>query len=238
MAGKNKKDEEEIGEITGEIVLKDGYTEGLSALLKIDEAVNVEQDHDANIKAIGFNGKLNVENPSSVDRLWDIDITLSNIEGTDLESGEIKIKELGITDQDNVDSREFQISGEAKNLLLVKEYISTLPNADDILNINDIEADLMRIKEETSGAKAEKFEAEIEEEPEKEEVAEEEEKEEEEKEEDEGDEEEEEEDEDEETDAGVEDYSLESFGISMNILNNVTFSIVIHSLFEKQINDL
>ena len=123
MARKDKKYEEEVDDITGEIVLKDGYTEGLSALLRIDEAVNVEQDHDANIKAIGFNGKLNIENPSSVDRLWDINLILTDIEGINLESNEIKIQELGITDEDNVDSRDFQITGEAQNLLFVKEYI-------------------------------------------------------------------------------------------------------------------
>ena len=209
---------EAYDEDRGGVILKDDNKEGLIALVKLVEEVQVEQDHDANVKVIGFNGNLNVENPSSVDRLWDIDITLSNIEGTNLKSEEINIKELGITDDDNVDSREFQIAGEAKNLLLVKEYISTMPNADDVLNINDIESDLLRIKEEASGAKAEKFEAEIEEEAEPEE--------------------EEEEDEDEETDAGTEDYSLESFGISINTLNTVTFAIGIHSLFEKPITDL
>jgi len=230
---KEKKKEEKptveieaYDEEKGGVILKDDNKEGLIALVKLVEEVQVEQDHDANIKVIGFNGNLNVENPSSVDRLWDIDITLSNIEGTDLESEEIKIKELGITDQDSVDSREFQIAGEAKNLLLVKEYISTLPNADDILNIRDIETDLLRIKEEASGVEAEKFEAEIEEEEEEEEIEEPE------------SEEDEEEDEDEETDAGVEDYSLESFGISINTLNTVTFAIGIHSLFEKPITDL
>jgi len=242
---KEKKKEVEKGKPTieieaydeekGGVILKDDNKEGLIALVKLVEEVQVEQDHDANVKAIGFNGKLNVENPSSVDRLWDIDITLSNIEGTDLESEEIKIKELGITDQDNVDSREFQIAGEAKNLLLVKEYINTMLNADDILNINDIETDLLRIKEEASGAKAEKFEAEIEKEPEEEAVEEDEEEEEEKEEEEEEDEDEEEE---EEADAGAEDYSLESFGISINTLNTVTFAIGIHSLFEKPINDL
>ncbi|MFX1340601.1 MAG: hypothetical protein ACFFDK_18470, partial [Promethearchaeota archaeon] len=76
-----------------------------------------------------------------------------------------------------------------------------------------------------------KFETEIEEEEEEEEI---EEEEKEEEEEDEG----EEEDEDEEPDAGVEEYSLESFGISINTLNTVTFAIGIHSLFQKPIIDL
>ncbi|NVM03706.1 MAG: SAP domain-containing protein, partial [Candidatus Helarchaeota archaeon] len=173
MARKKKKEKEVVepsekkkptvefeayDEEKGGIILKDDNKEGLIALIKVLEEVQVEQDHDANVKAIGFNGKLNVENPSSVDRLWDIGITLSNIEGTDIESEEIKIKELGITDENNVDSREFQITREAKNLLLVKEYINTSPNADDILNIRDIETDLLKLKEKTVGVEAEVLE--------------------------------------------------------------------------------
>ncbi|MBD3255827.1 MAG: hypothetical protein GF383_12090, partial [Candidatus Lokiarchaeota archaeon] len=112
--------EEEIGP---EVVLKDGNREGLLALVNLSEEVNVEQDHDSNIESIGFKGTLNVENPSTQDRLWDIDILLSNIEKTNLESAEIQIRELGITEEDKIDSREFQLTGEVKNLLLVKEYI-------------------------------------------------------------------------------------------------------------------
>ncbi len=293
----------------GGVILKDDNKEGMRALLKLSEEVQVEQDHDANVKSIGFNGKLNVENPSEIDRLWDINITLSNIEGTNLESDQIIIKELGITNQDNRDSREFQISGEAKNLLLVKEYINTLPNSDDILNIQDIEKDLLRLRDQVSKVKAEKLEqseeTEIEEEigeekvepPEIVEEVEELEVEEEEKAEDlevtkevkeeevaeEVEEEEKEEvskvaryqtwtveelkeycrelgitippkakkaeiidliieaeEETEEDDGGTEnvEYNLESFGISINTLNTITFALALHSLFEKPITNL
>ena len=142
-----KRKVEEKRAITGELVLKDGNREGKLAIVKLAEEVNIEQDHEANINAINFNGKLEVANPSTVDRLWDINLTLKNVEGINLESNEIKIKELGITDKDNVESKEFQLSGEAQSLLLIKEYINTMPNADDILTKSDIEADLLKLKD-------------------------------------------------------------------------------------------
>jgi len=204
--------DEDTGELEGTILLKDGNRAGLLAVVRIVEKVDVEQDHDANIESLGFSGKLNVENPSDKDRLWDIDITLKNIESTSLKSDKIEIKELGISDDDNVESQEFEISGEAKSLLLVKEYINTLPDADNILNINDIETDILKLKDQT--ATAEKLEEEEEEE------------------------EEEDEDEDEETDAGAEDYSLESYGISIETENTVTFAIAMISLFEKPVRNV
>ncbi|MHA1292391.1 MAG: hypothetical protein ACTSQJ_06950 [Promethearchaeota archaeon] len=140
--------DEDTGKLEGRIILKEGSTEGLLALVKIIEEVNVEQDHNANVNTISFSGKINVENPSTVDRLWDIDITLKNTESTNLESPDIKIRELGTIDGENIDSREFNITGEAKSLLLIKEYINTLPNADEILNITDIETDLLKLEKE------------------------------------------------------------------------------------------
>ncbi|TFG24571.1 MAG: hypothetical protein EU532_12465 [Promethearchaeota archaeon] len=208
--------DEDTGELEGSILLKNGNREGMLAIVRIVEKVDVKQDHEANLESLGFSGKLNVENPSAKDRLWDIDITLKNIESTNLKSADISIQELGTSDDTNIDSREFEISGEAKSLLLVKEYINTLPDADNILNINDIETDLMKLKDKT--AKAEKLAEEEEEEEE--------------------DEEEEEEEEDEEDDAGTEEYSLESFGISIDKENTVTFAIAMVSLFEKPIRNV
>ena len=194
--------DEDTGKLEGAIYLKDGDRTGLLALVKIIEEVDVEQDHDANLGSIGFSGKLNVENPSKTDRLWDIDISLKNIESTNLKSSEIKIQELGITEGDNVDSRDFKISGEAKNLLLVKEYINTLPDADNILNINDLENHIVQLKDQS--AKAEEL-------PESEE-------------------------EEEEDDGGAE--GLESFGISIDVENRVTFAIAMVSMFEKPIKNV
>ena len=144
--------DEDTGELEGAIYLKDGNKSGLAAQVKIIENVKVEQDHDATPESIAYNGKLDVVNPSTVDRLWDIDITLKNIGTTTLKSDTIKIQELGITDDDNTDSREFKIKGDAENLLLVKEYINTLPDADNVLNLNDLDNDLSRLAGKTGAA--------------------------------------------------------------------------------------
>ncbi|MHA1723436.1 MAG: hypothetical protein ACTSXH_01140 [Promethearchaeota archaeon] len=208
--------DEDTGELEGSILLKDENREGLLDLVKILEQVKLEQDHDANMKSIGFKGQLNVENPSKVDRLWDIDLTLKNIEQTTLKSGQIKIQELGVTEKDNVYSQDFQIKGEAKNLLLVKEYINTSSNADDILNIRDIENDLLSLKDKTGKAEAiEEIEEEEEEEGEEEE-------------------------EEDETDGGAaaSEYSLESFGVSIDKEQVVTFAVAMRNLFEKPISDV
>ncbi|KKM23699.1 hypothetical protein LCGC14_1612540, partial [marine sediment metagenome] len=140
----------DTGKLEGSILLKDGNREGLLALVKIIEGVDVKQDHAANIESFKFSGKLNIENPSSVDRLWDIDISLENIGSTDLKSKDISIRELGTSSPDNIDTRDFQLKKDVKNLLLAKEYICTLPNADDVLNINDIESELIKLKDRTN----------------------------------------------------------------------------------------
>ncbi len=211
MARKKKKDierkevfEDQSGEISGEVILKDGNQEGLLALVKLSEEVNVEQDHDSNVKSISFSGKLNVENPSTIDRIWDIDITLANIEATNLKSNEINIRELGTEEPDNVNSRDLKLSGEVSNLLLVKEFINTLPDADDVLNINDIETNLLKLKATTGSDEDTEEDTEVDE------------------------------------DGGIdaEGYSLESFGIAINQVNNVTFVIALQSQFEKAITDV
>lgn len=213
MARKKKKSEDdderitykEPGEVAGEVVLKGGNQEGLSAIVRITEEVKVEQDHDANITSIGFNGSLSVENPSTVDRLWDIGVTFKDVDAINLESNEILIKELGVTEDDNVEAQEFQLSGDINNLLLIKEYINTLPEADNILNRNDIESDLLTLKGKESDVDAGSVEVD--------------------------------DDDDDEYDASAE-YSLESYGISINQLNTVSFVIALHSLFDKPITDV
>ncbi|MGB5911396.1 MAG: hypothetical protein WBH31_09405 [Promethearchaeia archaeon] len=213
----------DTGELEGSILLKDGNREGLLALVKIMEDVNSELDHDGNIESINFKGKFSVENPSKNDRLWDIDLALKNIESTNLKTNEIKIRELGTDPDTSVESEDFLIKGQAKNLLLIKEYVNTLANADDVLNIRDIEDDLIRLKDKTAkaGSAVKKSKVELEEEEEEE---------------DEEDEEEEEEDND------IYDVasgrSLQSFGISIDKENTVTFAIALRSLFEKPISNV
>jgi predicted DNA binding CopG/RHH family protein len=178
----------DTGELEGSILLKDGNREGLLGLVKFDEHVDVELDHDANIESINFKGNFSVENPSKKDRLWDIDLSLKNIESTNLKSNEIKIRELGTDDETNTYSEDFLLTREVKNLLLVKEYVNTLKEADRILNIRDIENDLLKVKNKTSKAGTVVKERKVEpEEEEEEEVEEEEEEEEEEDDEDEDD---------------------------------------------------
>ncbi len=212
--------DEDTGKLEGSIVLKDRNREGLLALVKIIETVDVEQDHDGNINSFAHSGKFNIENPSTVDRLWDVDVSLENIGSTDLKSKDISIQELGTESPDNIDSRDFKITKDIKNLLLVKEFISTLPNADDVLNINDIEKELLKTKDKTSEVSTKPpSEPELEDEEEEEEELEVE-----------G-----------ETwgDGGtLVETGLESFGISIDRDNAVTFAIAIKSLFDKPVSNI
>lgn len=215
--------DEDTGKLEGSIVLKDRNREGLLALVKIIEEVDVKQDHDANIESFTHNGKFNIENPSTVDRLWDIDVSLENIGSTNLKSKDISIQELGTEAPDNVNSRQFKITKEITNLLLVKEFISTLPNADDVLNINDIEKELLKAKNKKSGVSSKP--------PSKPKLEEEEE----------DDEEEDDDEEEGETwgDGGtLVESGLESFGISIDKDNIVTYAIAIRSLFDKPVSNI
>ncbi|TFG18462.1 MAG: hypothetical protein EU533_07750, partial [Promethearchaeota archaeon] len=199
----------DTGALEGSILLKDGNREGLLGLVKIIEDVSVDLDHDSNIESMNFQGKLNVENPSKVDRIWDIDVELKNIEKTDIKTSMIKIQELGTDKDTNVESHEFLIKDEVPNLILVKEYVNTLPNADDVLNNRDIENDLLKLKDQKKKAGS-NIKHSFEEEPEKEEE--------------EDEEDEEEEDEDSYSDGGTSDLALESFGISIDKENVVWFA--------------
>ncbi len=154
--GKDKKKEEEKKEeareypqdTTGEITYSDPEQEGLAALISLVESVTIQQDHYGNVEDINFEGKLEVKNPSTENRLWDIDLEFENVEATDLESTELEIKELGTSDDDNTYSQEFVLEEKAKNLLMIKEYINTLSDAESILNSSDIEEDLLILSEE------------------------------------------------------------------------------------------
>ncbi len=213
--------DEDTGELEGSILLKNGNREGLLALVKIIEDVEVKQDHDANVKSFSFGGKISIENPSKTDRLWDIDVALDNIGSTNLKSKEISIRELGTEYPDNVETKEFQLKKEVQNLFLVKEFISTLPNADDFLNINDIERELLKLKDKSSKP-TKKVAATI---PPT------------------ADDEDEEEEEDEEgdnwEDGGVAvEGGLETFGISIDKENTVTFAIALRNMFDKAVSDI
>ncbi|MGV9199301.1 MAG: hypothetical protein ACOC4M_10820, partial [Promethearchaeia archaeon] len=190
--------DKDTGEIEGQIVLKDGEKGGERIFVKFIEDVNVKQDHNLGDVSVSFDGEFRVENPSTVDRIWDVDIMLENTDKTDIGEEEIDIKEIGTADDDNSWSKKFKLAGDAKNLLMVKEYISTLPReeADNILNPTDIDNDLDKLQE--KGVEQTEEEDEDEEEDIEEEDIE-----------------EESEDEEEWTDGGVEaaEYNLESFAV-------------------------
>ncbi|MFX1256637.1 MAG: hypothetical protein ACFFAN_02170 [Promethearchaeota archaeon] len=133
---------EDTWQYEGAIFLKNGSRIGLLPKVKIIKEVKIEQDHNANVELFYYNSRFDVINPSTIDKLWDIDITLKYIKCTNIESAIIKIQELGVTDEDNTNSREFELKGETKNFLLVKEYINNFPEANNILNLNDIDLDL------------------------------------------------------------------------------------------------
>ncbi|MFX1477461.1 MAG: hypothetical protein ACFFCI_04970 [Promethearchaeota archaeon] len=210
--------DEDTGKLEGSILLKDRNREGLLALVKIIEEVEVEQDHDANVKSFSFGGKISVENPSKEDRLWDIDVSLSNIGSTNLKEEQISIRELGTDSPENVESREFQLTKEVENLFVVKEFISTLTNADEVLNINDIERELSKVKTKTSKATKKKLSVEEEEEEEEEE--------------------EDDEGENWEDGGAIAESPLETFGISIDRENTVTFVIALRNNFENPVSNI
>ncbi|MHA1914617.1 MAG: hypothetical protein ACW986_11060 [Promethearchaeota archaeon] len=212
--------DEDTGQLEGSILLRNGNREGLLALVKIIEDVEVKQDHDANVGSFSFGGKISIENPSNTDRLWDIDVALSSIGSTDLKSSDVAIRELGTESPDNVESIEFHLKQEVQNLFLVKEFISTLTNADDVLNINDIERELLKLKDKTGKASKKSV-------PDEPTV--------------EDDDEEEEDEEEEETweDGGtITETSLETFGISIDKDNTITFAIALRNMFDKPVSNI
>ncbi len=211
--------DEDTGKLEGSILLKDGNREGLLTLVKIIEDVEVKQDHDANVESFSFGGKISIENPSNTDRLWDIDLSLDNIGSTNLKSKDISIRELGTESPDNVETREFELKKDVQNLFLVKEFISTLIGADEVLNINDIERELLKPKDKASKV-SKKVVATIPPTTEEDE---------------------EEEDEEGETweDGGTAvETGLETFGISIDKDNTITFAIALRNMFDKPVSDI
>jgi hypothetical protein len=145
---KEKKEEKKSYRVkTGDIIYPDEKREGLAAIIKLAESVNVEQDHYGEIEDINFTGKLEVMNPSTNNRLWDILLKFEDVEATDLKSPEIEIKELGTEEDDNTYSQEFELAEKVQNLLLIKEYINTLSNADEILRYGNIKDNILALKE-------------------------------------------------------------------------------------------
>ncbi|GAG74682.1 unnamed protein product, partial [marine sediment metagenome] len=171
------------------------------------------------VESYSFSGKISIENPSKTDRLWDIDISLANIGSTNLKSKDISIRELGTEYPDNVETREFELKKDVQNLFLVKEFINTLTEADEVLNINDIEREMLKPKDKASKV-SKKVVATIPPTAEDDE---------------------EEEDEEGETweDGGTAvETGLETFGISIDKDNTITFAIALRNMFDKPVSDI
>lgn len=221
--------DKETGELEGKIILKDGERGGERIFVKFIEDVSVNQDHNLDDVSITFDGTFKVENPSEIDRIWDVDIELINTEKTDLGEEKIHITEIGTEEDNDSWEKQFKLEGEAKNLLLVKEYISTLPReeADNVLNPTDINNDLNNLQEK----EVEQGEEEVEEEEIKEDLDEVEE---------EVEEEDEDEDEDEWTDGGMEaaEYNLESFAVPKDAEKTITFVIAMKNLFNAAVKNV
>ena len=211
--------DKDTGQLEGSILLKDSNREGILTLVKIIEGVEVKQDHDAIVESLSFGGKISIENPSKTDRLWDIDLSLKNIDTTDLKSKDISIRELGTDYPDNVNTREFELKKDVQNLFLVKEFISTLTEADQILNINDIERELLKIKEKSSKISKISKKAVLTIPPTTED---------------------DEDDEGETLEDGgtVVETGLETFGISIDRENTITFAIALRNMFDKPVSDI
>ncbi|MFO8020527.1 MAG: hypothetical protein R6U96_18030 [Promethearchaeia archaeon] len=193
--------------------------EGLLAQINLNENLTVTQDHDMNVDSSKFNGKFEIKNPSTKDRIWDLDINLKNIEQTNLEESEIYVRELGVTEGENTDRREYQISGDIENKLLAKEFISTLPEAYENWDIKELEKIMLQEAEEEEELEAEEEE---ELEAEEEEIGE-----------------EYEEDMDEDSfEEESKELPVESFGIAINKVNNVVFLIALRNQFEGTIKDI
>ncbi len=109
----------------GQITLGRAGKEGKLVPVKINEKLSMFLEHDGtpseqkNITT----GLFSIENNSSKDRLWDIDLKLKNINGTDLEEEKISIKELPPKKSEEIN---YSLNIDGKQDLEITEYISTL----------------------------------------------------------------------------------------------------------------
>lgn len=123
----------ETGKEEGKIVLGRGGQEGKLVPIKIDENLSMFLEHDGtpSEKESTLLGEFSIENVSTKDRLWDIDLKLENISGTDIEEEKISLRELP---PGEIEKRNYNITvgAEGKQHIEVNEYISTLndPNTE------------------------------------------------------------------------------------------------------------
>ncbi len=117
------------GQKEGVIKLAKGKTEGKLVPVKILEKSKIYLEHDgsdAEEESI-TSGEFSIENVSSKDRLWDIDLTLKDIDSTDFENETLSIYELAPGEKEE---KSYEVKEKAARHIDVTEFISTLNDPD------------------------------------------------------------------------------------------------------------
>ena len=116
----------DTGEAEGKVILSGGNEDGKLVPIVINESVKLYLEHDGTTSEenkVETTGFLSIENVSTKDRLWDIDLQLGDVKNTDIEEEVVSIRELASGDKEEV---EYKIEGEGEQLIEITEYISTL----------------------------------------------------------------------------------------------------------------
>jgi hypothetical protein len=113
------------GKKEGVIKLAPGKKEGKLVPIKILEKSKIYLEHDGSEseEESVTSGEFSIENVSSKDRLWDIDLTLKNIDSTDFEDEKISIEELAPGAKEE---KSYEVKEKAARHIDVTEFISTL----------------------------------------------------------------------------------------------------------------
>lgn len=131
------------GKKEGKVLLGSQGKEGKVVPIKISENLKLYIEHDGSLssKKAEAKGEISIENVSNKDRLWDIDLKLDNIGGTNLKEKAVSIKELAPETSEVV---EYNVKADVKPALKIEEFISTIndPNVEFYAlannNVNDI----------------------------------------------------------------------------------------------------
>lgn len=118
--------DEDTGESEGKITMdKERKDDTKLVPIVIEEQFEIFYEHDGtpSIKDRIKKGLIKLENISDKDRLWDINLKLTNRSNTSLDEESISIKEL---DPNDSFEKEYQINVDVTPELEVKEFISTV----------------------------------------------------------------------------------------------------------------
>ncbi|MBN2156437.1 MAG: hypothetical protein JW776_10370 [Candidatus Lokiarchaeota archaeon] len=117
------------GKKEGVIKLTPGKKEGKLVPVKILENSKIYLEHDGTDAAEESvtSGMFSIENVSTKDRLWDIDLSLKNIDSTDFEEEAISIYELAPGEKEE---KTYEVKEKAARHIDVSEFISTLNDPD------------------------------------------------------------------------------------------------------------